>query len=354
MRTVAFYLPQYHPIDENNQWWGRGFTEWTNVTKARPLYRGHYQPFLPSDLGFYDLRCAETRYEQSELAKSHGVSAFCYWHYWFGGRRILERPFSEVLSNGEPNFPFCLGWANQTWSGTWHGAPDRILIEQTYLGVNDNIAHFEYLAKAFSDERYLKVDGKPVFYIFRPEDLPEAKQWSDDIRNYMVRLGFPGLYLVGECSDLLGMGPKSKKAAYYGFDSMVYMRMPVCMSLNSTFTMRVRRKFFRHPEVYSITKSLPRLPSYFDVKDFIPCVYSNWDNTPRSGRRGLVIEGACPEVFEQQLLQAMDWAREHEPSQQFVFIKSWNEWAEGNVLEPSLRFGNGFLEAHMRAISRYL
>ena len=141
-RVIAFYLPQFHPIPENDEWWGPGFTEWRNVAKARPLFRGHYQPRIPADLGFYDLRVPETRWTQAELAKSHGIEGFCYWHYWFAGRRILERPFNEVLQLKEPDFPFSLGWANQTWTGIWHGLNDKILIEQTYPGHHDYIAHF--------------------------------------------------------------------------------------------------------------------------------------------------------------------------------------------------------------------
>ena len=144
-RVIAFYLPQFHPIPENDEWWGPGFSEWRNVAKARPLFRGHYQPRIPGELGFYDLRVPETRWAQAELARTHGVEGFCYWHYWFAGRRILERPFNEVLRFKEPDFPFCLAWANQTWTGIWHGLRDKILIEQTYPGRQDYLAHFQAL-----------------------------------------------------------------------------------------------------------------------------------------------------------------------------------------------------------------
>ena len=197
-RLIAFYLPQFHPIPENDEWWGPGFTEWTNVAKAKPLYRGHYQPHLPAELGFYDLRVPETRQAQADLAREHGIEAFCYWHYWFAGRRILERPFSEVLTSGEPDFPFCLGWANQTWTGIWHGNPDRILIEQTYPGVDDHVAHFDAMLPAFEDPRYFRVDGKPLFYVFKPRFIPELRKFADLWRQLARRAGLPGLYLVGE------------------------------------------------------------------------------------------------------------------------------------------------------------
>lgn len=344
--TIAFYLPQYHPTPENNLWWGEGFTEWTNVAKAKPLFYGHDQPFLPSDLGYYDLRCAETRQQQAELALEYGVTAFCYWHYWFAGRRILERPFQEVLNSNLPDFPFCLGWANQTWSGTWHGAPDKILIEQTYPGLDDDLAHFEYLASAFSDPRYLKVDGRPLLYIFRPEDLPDPRAWSVAINKFMKSRGLGGVFLVGEISDLLGKGPKAGNAEKYGFDAMVYMRLPAKTGKLDILKMRILRKFLGQPERYTITNDLCEYPSSVNPQSTYPCVYSNWDNTPRSGARGLVIDGANPTTYARHLKLAFDISTRNRPDCPLVFIKSWNEWAEGNVLEPSAKFGRGFLEVH--------
>jgi hypothetical protein len=351
--TIAFYLPQFHPTPENSSWWGEGFTEWTNVTKAKPLYLGHYQPFLPSDLGFYDLRCSETRVQQSDLAAQYGVSAFCYWHYWFAGRRILERPFQEVLDSKLPNFPFCLGWANQTWSGTWHGAPDKILIEQTYPGFDDDQAHFEYLLSVFCDPRYLKIDGKPLLYIFRPEDLPNPKDWSNSINEFMKCRGLGGVYLVGEISDLLGNGPKADNPEKYGFDGMVYMRLPAKTGPVDRLVMRIRRKVLNHPERYRVSNQVSPYPQCIDSNTTYPCVYTNWDNTPRSGIRGLVLEGTCPDIYELHLRQAVDIAQSNHPDNPLVFIKSWNEWAEGNVLEPSAKFGRGFLDAHKRVMSKY-
>jgi len=178
-RLIAFYLPQFYPNPENDAWWGKGFTEWTNTAKARRLYPGHYQPHVPADLGYYDLRVPETRTAQAELARSYGIEAFCYYHYWFAGRRILERTFQEVLTSREPDFPFLLCWANQTWTGTWHGASDRILIEQTYPGIDDHRRHFESLLPAFCHPRYVRVDGKPVFIIYRPTELPDTVKTID-------------------------------------------------------------------------------------------------------------------------------------------------------------------------------
>lgn len=179
-RLIAFYLPQFHPIPENDKWWGKGFTEWTNVTKAKPMFRGHHQPHLPTDLGFYDLRVPETRIAQTEMARKYGIEGFCYWHYWFGrGKRLLDRPFSEVLKSGQPNFPFCLCWANQSWTKSRYGYPGKVLTEQTYDGIEDYKNHFFALLNAFNDERYMTIDGKKVFLIFQPERLPDCEEFIE-------------------------------------------------------------------------------------------------------------------------------------------------------------------------------
>ena len=210
VRIVALYLPQFHPIAENDQWWEPGFTEWTNVAKARPRFPGHYQPRLPGELGFYDLRVPETREAQAALAKAHGIEGFCYWHYWFGnGRRLLERPFTEVLRSGTPDLSFCLAWANGTWTGIWHGAPDRILIEQTYPGESDERAHFEVVAEAFEDPRYLRVDGRPVFYIYDPSALPDPQNFLDRWRNWAHDRGLGGVFFIGQCWRRVDRPPPS-------------------------------------------------------------------------------------------------------------------------------------------------
>src|ERR1039457_4911938 len=175
VKLIAFNLPQFHPIPENDEWWGKGFTEWTNTAKAKPLFTGHYQPHVPADLGFYDLRLPESRKAQADMARAYGIEAFCYYHYWFAGKRLLERPVNEIIESGEPDFPFCLCWANDTWSGIWHGTPKHILVEQTYPGYDDYKAHFDYLLKAFSDRRYLTIDGKPLFVVYQPYHMPDPK-----------------------------------------------------------------------------------------------------------------------------------------------------------------------------------
>lgn len=348
-RAIAFYLPQFFPIPENDQWWGPGFTEWTNVARARRLFPGHQRAALPGELGFYDLRVPETRQAQSDLAMAHGVEAFAYWHYWFGdGRRILERPFQEVLASGSPEISFCLAWANQTWSGIWHGARDRILMEQRYPGPEDDQAHFDAILPAFRDERYLRVDDKPVFYVFRPEELPNAAEFVDRWQGMAHAAGLPGLYLVAEISDLLGAGARYDAVEQDGFNAGVYMRMPAKRNRASILRMRALRKTLGGPEVYPYDDSV--ITQSRTGRTVQPCVYPNWDNSPRSKRGGLVITGATPEKFERSVRQARSTLSDRPAQERLLWVKSWNEWAEGNHLEPDLMHGRAWLEALQRGL----
>ncbi len=343
-RAIAFYLPQFHPIPENSAWWGPGFTEWTNAAKARPLYRGHQQPHLPADLGFYDLRLPEARVAQAELAQAYGVEAFCYWHYWFGrGQRILERPFTEVLNSAEPGISFCLGWANQSWTGIWHAAADRVLREQTYPGPEDDQAHFDAVLPAFEDPRYLRVNGRPVFYVFRPEELPDARAFVDRWQAMARRAGLGGLCLVAEVSDLLGRGPRYDRIADDGFDAGVYVRLPARRSRADVLRMRLRRKL-GGPEVYPYSTDAVLWDRVRADPRLQPSVYPNWDNTPRSGARGVVLDGSSPAGFAQNLGHAIDALGDRPAQERLLWIKSWNEWAEGNYLEPDLEHGRAWLE----------
>jgi lipopolysaccharide biosynthesis protein len=349
-RVLAFYLPQFHPVPENNAWWGEGFTEWTNAARARPLFRGHHQPHLPADLGFYDLRLPEAREAQAALARRYGIEAFCYWHYWFAGRRILERPYTEMLESGRPDFSFCLAWANQTWSGIWYDEADRVLIEQTYPGARDDRAHFEHVLPAFRDRRYFRVDGKPLFYLFRPELHPEPAAFVERWQKMAAEAGLEGLYLVAELSDLLGAGPKYVDFVKDGFDAGVYMRLPTVVNTRSVLRMRFNRKILRRPEHYKYAHELIAPPSNLRGDAVHPCVYPNWDNTPRSGRRGLAVTGSSPDLFGRHVRAAVASLSHRSLDHRLLFVKSWNEWAEGNYLEPDLDHGRGFLEALAREI----
>jgi len=356
-RIIAFYLPQFHPIPENNNWWGNGFTEWTNVAKAKPLFRGHYQPHIPADLGFYDLRVPETRIAQTEMAREYGIEGFCYWHYWFAGRRLLERPFVQVLKSGEPKFPFCLAWANQSWSGIWHGNPGQILVEQTYPGLKDYAEHFYAVVDAFGDARYITIEGKPIFLVFRPHELPEPEKFTDYWRELAIKSGLKGIYFIGISSESWNWWFPHE----HGFDAAVLTNLQPAFDWvfqpRYTFLDRVSRKLtqkdlrelerylFRKPRIFpyadAIKMAIPSLTKNFAQ---YPCVLPNFDNTPRSGLNGVVFHNATPELFQVHLRQAINQVMDREADRRMVFIKSWNEWAEGNYLEPDVKFGRAFLE----------
>lgn len=331
-QLVALYLPQFHPIPENDAWWGKGFTEWTNVAKARPMFNGHYQPHVPADLGFYDLRMPETRQAQADLARQYGIGAFCYYHYWFAGKRILERPFNEVLASGEPDFPFCLCWANASWTGIWHGAPDRVLIRQTYPGAEDDIRHFHALLPAFHDKRYLRVDGKPMFLIFRPDYMPDTRRFIDLWRKLASDNGLPGIHLAGFTLN------RNWDYRSEGFDAAIDHRLPPLLERHKKQSPALPT-IYRYADVAQslVSAGTPERPLH-------PCVVPNWDNTPRSGGNGLVLQGSTPELFRVQFRKALALTRERPAGSRLIFVKAWNEWAEGNHLEPDLRHGHGYLQ----------
>ncbi len=343
-RAIAFYLPQFHPVPENDDWWGPGFTEWRNVAKARPLFRGHAQPHLPGDLGFYDLRLPEVREAQSDLARAHGVEAFAYWHYWFGdGRTILDRPFREVLASGEPGIGFCLAWANETWSGRWHGLDQRVLMEQRYPGPEDDQAHFDAVLPALTDPRYLRVGDRQVYYVLRPENLPDPAAFVDRWQAMARAAGLPPLYLVAEVSHWFDWGHGFTEVESAGFDTGVDMYLPARFDRRDFWRRRVLRRIGHGPERYTFD---PRLLGGAPLaRSMQPVVYPTWDNTPRSGRRGFVLTGTSPAGFADQVAQAVAALADRPAAERLLWVKSWNEWAEGNYLEPDVERGDAWLRA---------
>ena len=355
IRSIAFYLPQFHPIRENDEWWGKGFTEWTNVVKAKPLFKGHYQPKLPTELGLYDLRVPEVREQQANLAKEYGIEGFCYWHYWFGnGRRILERPFNEVIESGKPDFPFCLAWANETWTGIWHGLNNEILMEQTYPGKDDYIAHFNCLLKAFKDKRYMRVDDKPIFVVYRPNALPDIKLFVDTFQQKAVENGLKGVYLIAtnvqidwnaQANGFDAITPSNHdKLAYVKSDSQI--RNFYRKQINRKRISKVFKKLFKKPtHVYEYKEAIKWFVKDEDSKSMIyPMVIPNWDNTARSGVNGFVLHNSTPDLFKQVMQKAINKVKDLPADNRIVFIKSWNEWAEGNYIEPDRKYGRKYLE----------
>jgi lipopolysaccharide biosynthesis protein len=348
VRLIAFYLPQFHPTVENDRWWGRGFTEWTNVTRARPLFRGHYQPHLPADLGFYDLRLPEVRLAQAELAAAHGIEGFCYWHYWFSGVRLLERPFNDVLASGEPKLPFCLSWANETWSRRWLGEESQILMEQRY-SPEDDLKHIRWLLTAFSDPRYIRIGGRPLFLIYRPNALPNPKRTADTFRAECVRHGLRDPYLLGIDAHCPGVDCHT-----LGFDATVAFEpqlgaLPQFMSDTPSLQKLCRNLALGVPSWrlklydYSGARELMmRRQRNFPVH---PCIFVGWDNTPRRARNGIVIINSTPERFASGLREMVRSLSSTPEDERLLFVNAWNEWAEGNHLEPDQRYGSAYLEA---------
>jgi hypothetical protein len=354
VRILATYLPQFHPIPENDQWWGKGFTEWTNVGKAKPLFKGHYQPRVPADLGYYDLRLPEVRQEQADLAKQYGIEGFCYWHYWFGnGKRLLERPFNEVLISGKPDFPFCLSWANHSWQDKQFSkeGTDRMLIEQTYGGEADYLQHFNALLPAFRDKRYIRVDNKPLFQIYLPLKFEDVQNFITCWQREAKRNGLDGIHFVGHTlieEDAAAILAK-------GFDAINIVRLyhfyKHQYSLPERAFMKMKRVWLKFGGIFDYEKLSPYFSSEKDKQEnWYPTIIPNWDHSPRSGRRGNIFINSNPQAFKKHVKQVLETVKDKRFENRVIFLKSWNEWAEGNYMEPDLKFGRGYLEALKQAI----
>ena len=349
-KLIAFYLPQYHPIPENDEWWQPGFTEWTNVVKAKPLFKGHIQPKIPRDLGFYDLRVPETREKQAELAKKAGIYGFCYWHYWFGnGKRLLERPFDEVVASGKPDFPFCLGWANHTWANkTWTpGKDDKILIEQQYPGKQDYIDHFLTMLPAFKDNRYITIEGKLVFLIWDSLGIPDVKDFFNTWNELALQHELPGFYYIGFCRDIKHI----EELKEIGYDSVCVDLLLKCKK-EIPWKSELKWKLYNHLN-HPIPRQIEWNAYHKACVDFfknnndgiIPCIMPNWDHSPRSKNRGEILMNSSPENFAHLLKDIIEIKEHSKDPDNVVFIKSWNEWGEGNYLEPDQQYGLGYINA---------
>ncbi len=355
-KLLAFYLPQYYPTPYNDEWWQPGFTEWTNVAKAKPLFRGHYQPKIPKDLGFYDLRVSETREKQAALAKEYGIDGFCYWHYWFAGRRLLEIPFQEVVESGKPDFPFCLCWANHSWyKKMWNPdvkkKEDILLIEQTYPGKQDYINHFNSLLPAFKDHRYIKDDdGRLLFSIYAGWNFVDTELFFKTWNDLAKENGLKGFRFIS-----YAMHPEDdKKALAKGFDCVTHdfvtMR-PNGISYLKRKWKNFLIKYFKKPFLYDYNDYIQVIKEQCVADEHhYPCVIPNFDHSSRSSSYGTIYGNATPEKWEEVLKIALNKENKNEKNR-FVFIKAWNEWGEGNYLEPDLKFGRGWLEAVKNAIA---
>ncbi len=367
LRALAFYLPQYHPIPENDAFWGPGFTEWRNVVRARPRFPGHGQPHLPADLGFYDLRLAETRAAQAEMARAAGLSGFCYYHYWFAGRRLLHAPFDAVLASGAPTFPFMLCWANENWTRAWDGGTRKILIQQDYSD-DDTRAHARHLIPAFTDPRYIRIDARPVFAVYNTDDLPCPRRWSDTFREECARHGVtPYLVRVERYLDR-----DTRPPAALGFDAALDFQP---FSRNFRRWQRERPDLKRHLGrriAHRLGRDWRRLQPWrrfdtqYDMRAFsafdacqtppdYPCfpgVCPSWDNSARRPPgKAIIFRNSGPQIFGDWLAaKAATFSAAGEEN--LLFVNAWNEWAEGNHLEPCLTHGHGWLDAMQQVLTK--
>ncbi len=343
IKLIAFYLPQFHPIMENDAWWGKGFTEWTNVTKAIPQFIGHYQPHLPDHLGFYDLRLKSIQHQQIELAKQYGIYGFCYHHYWFNGEKILETPLETVLNSPELDFPFCINWANENWTRRWDGKEHDILIGQCH-SPEDDLAFIKDAARYMQDPRYIRIDNKPLLILYRSDLLPDVKATAGRWREWCRENS------IGEIFLAITHAFEHINPYEIGFDAAIEFApntFPVTsvtehiMAAGRMVNPDYKGIIFDYNEAVDYGQNLP-LPSYRKFRGLFP----GWDNEARKPGRGTTFINSSPLKFQQWLSSLLDFTqRNFNPDEQLVFINAWNEWAEGAHLEPDRKFGFGYLEA---------
>lgn len=378
-RVLALYLPQFHPVKENDEIWGKGFTEWINVAKARPVFRGHYQPQLPSELGFYDLRMEEVRQKQADLAREYGIEGFCYWHYWFGnGKRILQTPAEMLLSTQKPDFPFCFAWANHSWAtSTWNNAKttrkDHVFLKQEYLGIDDYTQHFYAMLPYFKDQRYITVDEKPLFAVFDPTAIPdeEIKLFIDTWQKLAMKNGLKGIHFVARLSSVMYLTDKDVKyrikggyVDYYnkyldlGFDAIWANNMRRAEILEKGYYSMFIRRALIHAfgisilDRYKYSRIIKRLFTEEDKKENVyPMIIPRWDKTPRQGKKASIYYDGSPDLFQDHVKDVVNIIKDKDPQHQIVFLQAWNEWGEGNYMEPDIKYGRGYLEALKKGLT---
>ena len=338
VKIVAFYLPQFHPFAENDAWWGKGFTEWTNVSKAQPQYVGHHQPHLPGELGFYDLRLPEVMRQQIDLAHHYGVTGFCFHHYWFGGKRLMERPVNQLLADDSLNIDFCLCWANENWTRRWDGADHDVLIAQKH-SAEDDIAFFDDILPALRDPRYICIDSKPFLIVYRVALLPDATATAARWRKQALQAGLPGLYLVAaRTHDMIDPRP-------YGFDATVEFPPHQVPANDITHKKAIVNPGFEG-KIYDFKDFSDKFGRLVETRfTNYKTVMPSWDNEARKPGKGFIFDGAEPDVYAQWLTSAVKLTQRNKPDERLLFVNAWNEWAEGAHLEPDRHLGYAYLHA---------
>lgn len=362
MKVIAFYLPQFHQIPENDEMWGKGFTEWVNMKKAKPLYENHYQPRTPLDNNYYNLLDDNVKKWQISLAKKNGIYGFCFYHYWFNGKQLLEKPVDQFLENKDLNINFCFSWANEAWTKAWASKSDVVLYEQIYGDEKNWEQHFQYLLPFFKDKRYIKEDNKPLFIIYRPELIDCLNSMLDYFNQRAIDYGFDGMIFAYQQIQFdIQNGDDSRfkynieyEPAYSMYDlrednktrstifkvgkTIDYISKKLFnKTLSELYLRKVRR--MSYDDVWE--KCINRIPK--DPKR-VAGAFVGWDNTPRRGTKGLVLEGANPEKFKEYFHRKVNMVKQVY-STDYIFIFAWNEWAEGGYLEPDEKYRYEYLEA---------
>lgn len=349
-KLIAFYLPQYHPIPENNKWWGTGFTEWTNVSKAKPNFLGHYQPRIPADLGYYDLRLTEVMEQQAQLAERYGVHGFCFYYYWFNGRRLLEKPIEQMLESQKPDFPFCLCWANENWTRRWDGQDQEVLMAQAHSESDDEAVILD-LIRYFVDARYIRVDGRPLILVYRVTLFPDFFETSERWRKICREKGIGEIYIaMVESFELVHSNTHPKTfgcdaALEFPPQGLAQQKAPSGKVINPDFAGSVAD--YRD---LAVSYAMRNAPAYTRFKGVTP----GWDNTARRVNTSFAFEHASPGAFQAWLEEVIAQTRSQQyGDERLVFINAWNEWAEGAYLEPDRRFGHTYLEAVKNALDAF-
>ncbi|MFZ2540215.1 MAG: glycoside hydrolase family 99-like domain-containing protein [Gallionella sp.] len=373
-KLIAMYFPQFYAIPENDAWWGKGFTDWENVKTASPQYDGHYQPRVPLNKNYYDQARLETLRRQIDLAKQYGVYGFCHYHYWFDGKQLLEAPTNLIMGSKDIDFPFCLSWANETWTRRWDGRKHHVLIQQTHPPTRESWKrHYDYLIKAWSDPRAIKVNGKPVFVIYRPNRIEKIDEMLAFWRELAQQDGLPGLYFIFQ-----KQGELASTNCLNSFDAL-FQFQPFEAINSPTYN----RKSIRHSPLFTLVLALPeryqdmlrdvraKFSKALTLHDYetawrqvvairpdqklttFPGAFVDWDNTARYKNRATVYRGASPESFHKWFFMLVDTLPQRKLPENFIFLNAWNEWSEGAYLEPDERYGYQYLDAVKKVLNSH-
>lgn len=346
MKILAFYLPQFHEIPENNEWWGKGFTDWTNVKKAKPLVDGQYQPREPLNDNYYDLSNVEVMKWQSKIAQEHGIYGFCYYHYWFDGKLLLEKPLENMLHDKEVTIPFCFSWANEPWARTWDGRETDVLMPQRYGDEKEWEEHFEYLLQFFKDERYIKEDNKPMMVLYKTMHIPRVEEMCECWDKLAKENGFEGIYFVETLAMQLRPYLKCSNAVALFEPNFTRNDYKPKSDIFSRVKRRILKKTIQILNYNEVWNDIIERNIEFDNKKVFYGGFLDWDNTARKGMKGIVFNGANPEKFGIYLNKLKNKSKND-----YIFINAWNEWAEGTYLEPDKKYQYGYLKAIQKVLN---